>query len=226
MSLIRSCGGVEGGNWVAQVFQDVIGKSLSETVSSLFSSIHKNFIEPLYQAFQQCTTSLKDDRSIDSTSPGPIVKKSTVERGISGTPASRDKPQVSYKLSSPEEYKEKLIALHNKYKEQETGYNDTYEINNCGHDHGRNEEHYAYLLDPYKKAMAQLWGQIKGYTEQFKSDFPNESDVFQEELLTTNHQEEARRESYTDYSIYESGKNTKTQVQVNKEDVLSDIEWW
>jgi len=224
--------GVGGNHWGSEVIGfalDEAGKALtklSNSISSLFSSVYKNHLEPLFTSCQQDNKLTKDNRLINSSPAGIPVKETTVKRGISGTPASRVKPQVSYKLSSPEEYKGKLIALYTKYKEQETGYHQAYENNNCGYDHGRNEEHYAYLLDPYTKEMAQLWGQIKGYTEQFKSDFPKESDVFQEELQTTKHQEEARRDSYTDYSINESSKNTKTQVQVNKVDVSSDEDWW
>ncbi|MBS0651802.1 MAG: hypothetical protein JSR93_11640 [Verrucomicrobia bacterium] len=224
--------GVGGKHWGSEVIGFALDEAskaltkLSNSTSNLFSSIYKNHLEPLLTSCGQDNKSITDNRLVDASRAGIPVKQTTVKRGISGTPASRAEPQVSYKLSSPQEYKGKLIALHKEYKKQETGYNDTYDRHNCGHDHGRDEEHYAYLLDPYSKAMAQLLGQIKGYTEEFERDFPNESKAFQKELLTTKHQEETSRESYTDYSIYQYDKKTKTQAQDNKQAVSSDLDWW
>lgn len=247
---LAGTGGTHWGSEVVGAAFDKAGEALAElsnSISRVFSSIYKNHLEPLITSYQQGKQSITDGRSFGRSPFGSIVKEPTVRQSTSGTTVSRPKPQVSYKLSSPEEYKSKLTDLHRQYGYQQSGYQQDYERYNVGHDHGRNEDQYDYILNPYREEMAKLSTQIEGFTNQFKTEHPTDFNAFQKELKVSKAKEEESRSESTDYSFenddssdiegsgfaqqesifsstFDNDSKITAGTQYNVEE--SDPEWW
>jgi len=212
MSLIRAVGSAEGGNWVALVFDlDDAFESLSKTISSVFSNIYKECIEPLMNCFNQGGKSIAEHHSVDPSSCGSTVANATVTRGISGTPAYTTK--VKSATAYENETRKLMYELSVAQKDRDHAWNKVYSYEDPDYDD----------IDAKDKTVDKCHKALTSKESDFKSKFPVEYEAFKKKLAQEESEEQKRVKSIS--SLYtpsvEPDQGSTTIVHSS-----SDYDWW
>lgn len=206
-------GGVQGGNWVAQLVDlDKAAEFLSKKVSSVFSSIYKTCIKPLMACFQQGNQSI--GCQVDSSPSGTTVDRATATRGMTGT--AKNQPAAQKSAST---YEYEVSGLMDKLAEARRDHGSAWDKVNSYED----AEHYDILgksekVDSYRELL-------QSKEKEFEAKYPNEYQAFKSKLA----EKEAQRQQATSFvTVPLTGldQGTPTIVHSSLEDSSSDQEWW
>ncbi|MBS0652889.1 MAG: hypothetical protein JSR39_05090 [Verrucomicrobia bacterium] len=235
---LAGTGGTHWGSEVVGAAFDKAGEALAElsnSISSVFSSIYKNHLEPLITSYQQGEQSVTDGRSVGPSTSGTSVNQQTVQQHISKVPTSRPILQNPYKLPSVKAYEETIMKLDEKYTEAQRDYDIEYERCDAGHDYESGIDNYPRLKE-YGEKAGKLRTELYGFSRQFEADHPVEYNTFQAELKESKAKEETSRSKSMDYSsdVEESSskeqssdtRNPSTSSVETDNDVETDPEWW
>ncbi|MBX3718983.1 MAG: hypothetical protein KF898_04990 [Parachlamydiales bacterium] len=212
MSLIRAVGSAEGGNWVALVFDlDDAFESLSKTISSVFSNIYKECIEPLMNCFNQGGKSITDQHSVDPSSRGSTVANATVTRGISGTPVHT----IKVKSATAFEYETRKLTdeLSNAKRDRENAWS---KVNNY-------DDADYYDTDGKDKKVDECHKALTSKESDFKSKYPVEYEAFKKKLAQEKSEEEKRFQSVSFVYAPSVGPDQGSTAIVHSS---SDYDWW